>query len=1561
MKNTKKFFIFIVTLAVILCLTPLTVKAANKENDIINNVTDNGEVAIDNVKLVGENVDCYNVEETNGTLTLSNKSGSDEQKKYAFGSGVNKSDLNEGDFVEVTFDVLELGEKTFFWFNGFTTESLGFTDDNNKSFKAFLYEIGMAGIVEGPEDSKMFNAAGQELTKAGAWVAHGLTGTYLNNHITAYGNLSMKFEFYQDGTIKIYYGFIDRDGDDVDRTVWKYSMGVTGAYSFNGTQDKYYFSFGIGNAITTEKLVVDNYNLEVVSPAQYGEEPGLTFTNPTANAAQKFAAFGAPVEKAKLSGAEFVEVTFDVLELDESTWFWLNGFTTDSFGFTDDAGTVFKTWLKANGQAGIVSGPETVAMYSAADAELAKEAAWVAHGLTTGYLNNHITAYGNMSMKFEFYLDGTIKVYFGYIDRTNGASTTWTLSMYYKNAYSFNGTSDKYYFSFGIGNAVATEKLTIDNYQTRVYKAAVLGDTKLTLTNEGAGAAQKYTSFGGKVSKAELANASYVEATFDVFELDESTWFWLNGFTTESLGFTDDSGKDFKAWLKANGQAGVAVGPDSSAMYSAADAELAKAGAWVAHGLTTGYLNNHITAYGNMSMKFEFYVDGTIRVYYGYLDRVDGTKTTWKQSMYFKNAYSFSGTKDNYYFSFGIGNGGADEKMVVDNFELKVCSMPKGYKLVNTENGAAQKYAAFGKGLTKAQLEGATMVEASFDVLELSASTWFWLNGFTTESLGFTDDSGKDFKAWLKANGQAGVAVGPDSSAMYSAADAELAKAGAWVAHGLTTGYLNNHITAYGNMSMKFEFYVDGTIRVYYGYLDRVDGTKTTWTQSMYFKNAYSYDGTKDNYYFSFGIGNGGADETIKFDNFELKVYKGETGTVVDSDLALRSAEAKNANSNNVTFTLETRNITIAEAKEGEYVDVTSQVETQNASSKLIKEETKTNITYVDFSDYSKFVDEPTNSDEIATKNYYKVTYIKATNPAQDNRIASLSKLKYDEQASVAFTLEAQMQIAELADNKKIVIAFGLESRDQELDTQSYLYFVKKADGLYFGYVKSGEAGTTETLLGDLVGKEFFDINLSCDNELKVTGTVNGVEVNAELGAVAGYMAFTQLGEGNSTYSLAQECVLKNYTYRAGTGLDIEHPFNVAYLDSDLFVIQSNQSSYIADVSESQGLDIDEGELKFIATGLHTHFATKETYADFILEFDFTSEAVSSRPELGEAGAAFGYSGLGVCFGKPEALGAWSTGKLIMIRDTYTANENFAPSYVQFYKANGAQDVETKALATRVEALEGTEGAITSSLTNYTYTVSPVEGMPKIYDATTRFRLVVINNYAVLYGANVVDGTCGEFVEVISGTVKDSYGYISLSTDTNGCFSIDNFRLYNLDEEVLSGATREEILSNYDDNKVLADVVAPTKIATPTLTLTNNTVSWDAIEGATGYVVTLNGVQLEKQTETSYTIRETTPGEYVVTVQAISDGSKTSLDSNVSKSVTYVVEDTTNPDNPDNPDNPTTSPDDNPTTSPENPTTDNTKPTETKKKGCKGSIGLSLLSIPLLIGTVLVIKKRKEE
>ena len=109
---------------------------------------------------------------------------------------------------------------------------------------------------------------------------------------------------------------------------------------------------------------------------------------------------------------------------------------------------------------------------------------------------------------------------------------------------------------------------------------------------------------------------------------------------------------------------------------------------------------------------------------------------------------------------------------------------------------------------------------------------------------------------------------------------------------------------------------------------------------------------------------------------------------------------------------------------------------------------------------------------------------------------------------------------------------------------------------------------------------------------------------------------------------------------------------------------------------------------------------------------------------------------------------------------------------------------------------------------------------------------------------------------------------------------------------VIANSTNAAYTDSVRSNTVTYTVEQTYPLAAPVIELDGNVVSWDAVEHAVSYTVTVNGTAQAPVTATSYTITETTPGDYTVTVVANAEAGTNYVNSPASNSVTYTVPDT---------------------------------------------------------------------
>lgn len=152
-------------------------------------------------------------------------------------------------------------------------------------------------------------------------------------------------------------------------------------------------------------------------------------------------------------------------------------------------------------------------------------------------------------------------------------------------------------------------------------------------------------------------------------------------------------------------------------------------------------------------------------------------------------------------------------------------------------------------------------------------------------------------------------------------------------------------------------------------------------------------------------------------------------------------------------------------------------------------------------------------------------------------------------------------------------------------------------------------------------------------------------------------------------------------------------------------------------------------------------------------------------------------------------------------------------------------------------------------------------------------------------GKALADYTSADYIKLGEWNLPDAYeGRVSVCTDENAYFAIDNYKITRLDGETEGDVA--ENLAAYEDFKAIADDPNPVTLDTPVLSLEGNVVKWEAVENADGYAVSVNGGAEITVSGTSYTIDAEEDGDYVVTVRALGSGAKL-LDSETA-AITYT-------------------------------------------------------------------------
>ena len=535
------------------------------------------------------------------------------------------------------------------------------------------------------------------------------------------------------------------------------------------------------------------------------------------------------------------------------------------------------------------------------------------------------------------------------------------------------------------------------------------------------------------------------------------------------------------------------------------------------------------------------------------------------------------------------------------------------------------------------------------------------------------------------------------------------------------------------------------------------------------------------------------------------------------------------------------------------------------------------------------------------------------SNPAENQRMVMRNEVIVDENSEYVLDVETAIDFRTLG--KKFGFAMGLDKKDSELSTGSFLNFYTGSDSKT--HVACGEEDFASEL--DLTTLGYVTVTLNGLKGGKLKVTVGGEVFNFTNVDFDGYFGIASEGTGELVVAVGKDFVVTNYEFKASEGGEIATNFNTGYVDSDIWTLQNLKAHYLNEPGRDNGIVFEDGVMKFDGVGIMTYFSTKHRYADYILELDYIQPN-----DLPTTNANGGYLGtFAVCIASNSESG-------------YINSYMFSPFYYADLSFLHFADYST-----------GVEGTTSNS------------NVYKFYDPTktitTAMKFVVVNDTVTVYCQDITEQEFDKDNYVCLGTwnVDGTDGYVCIAGDEGEVQYFDNLRITPIDDK--DPQVVQERIANFVDRKPIEDEYAT--LSAPTVTVNNNKVTWEKVKDAEGYVVTVNGNEQPVQSGLEFTV-EGEPGEYKVTVKAVSSMSYvTGGASAASNEVTVKIDGST----PVDPENPTTAPE-NPT---DKPTTDNnptTQPDSGKKKGCKNSIVSATILLPILaLGTCIVIKKRKEE
>lgn len=646
-----------------------------------------------------------------------------------------------------------------------------------------------------------------------------------------------------------------------------------------------------------------------------------------------------------------------------------------------------------------------------------------------------------------------------------------------------------------------------------------------------------------------------------------------------------------------------------------------------------------------------------------------------------------------------------------------------------------------------------------------------------------------------------------------------------------------------------------------------------------------------------------------------------------------------------------------------------------------------------DFEDIAKIIPagsaEPEDQDKLviqigsaggtgSVKSYDSMIVV--NNPGTDARITTLNPLKVDTGMEKTFEMTVSFRLQQMVATRKIGVAFGLNRYDTKLSAPaggaSFLYLTVDADGnVVLGadnIAEDGTAtatGTAQTLAGAEVGENAANLALTIvgksDNSVDVT--IGDNTFNFPNMKLNGNIAIAQTGTGEVVYGIMPDAFgVTGYEFAENEATKVvTSTFNGNYLNESKFAVQSKvaPSEYIVKqettAHEIAGIVAEDGKVGFYGTSTNTRLMFTEQYADFVLQFDYISEAFAKRAMPGgltTAGQANRYSPFYILFGAESSIPE--------LAQTYALGiiEGNATQY--FWGAESLMPREGKlgdgkvVVLSNMKTVEKSDDAIPcyrsvdGKITLADYGLPNEEAASFIYsfyNKTSRVKMVVINNHMAVYAAPVAeDGTAGAYVKLYEQTVANSFGYVGFGTDAPGWAAIDNVAITPIEKSVAleMGLDAVPAVDLVPDVAVadMAEDPEPAPLAQPKLTVDTaaKKVTWAAVDGAKEYEVT---VTLDKEEKIKKTVTATeidlssltAAGEYTVAVVAIPADEEVHLKSRAT--TTYRVEGSgTTPGGDDNPGG------------------------DEPSGGCNSNLwafgGLS--AVVLLAGTAILLKKKKE-
>ena len=424
---------------------------------------------------------------------------------------------------------------------------------------------------------------------------------------------------------------------------------------------------------------------------------------------------------------------------------------------------------------------------------------------------------------------------------------------------------------------------------------------------------------------------------------------------------------------------------------------------------------------------------------------------------------------------------------------------------------------------------------------------------------------------------------------------------------------------------------------------------------------------------------------------------------------------------------------------------------------------------------------------------------------------------------------------------------------------------------------EGGEEISAVPLGFNAVGLDYIDYSFTAFRDGSITAVVNGVPYGLTFNKdnVSGYIALALKDNFDNMQVAIKDVEIRRYSYKESEESAIATNFNTGYVDPSLWTMQSTTSVKTKPeyADKVNGLVLQDGKLKFDGTTDKAYFSTLYDYGDFILEFELEEffdgllpdKSDSDKPKLvDEWVAAHGYSALYVNFGVISGNGVGSSCMLGFIQQRANADSPFKGTIVlQDYKSGGvnvSKPIDYNFYPQQSGVSKNTAVKIICSVNTITIFVQEI--LPDVELSVDRW--VQIAQF---------DG------------ITDTFGRIAFTSTEAGWFNLDNIRIYPIDDP--NPARINAKIALFEDFAEIPDTLEPYELTAPVITFNDGVVSWEKVNGATGYIVKCNGFTRElNASQNSYKFNVN--GEYTVVVIARGNGAEI-LDSAASNELQFNI------------------------------------------------------------------------